>query len=115
MLKEPLLHFVLLGVLIFLVHAIVAEHGPENDEIVLTSAKQQRLVAAFAATWNRAPSEPEFESILEDWIREEIAYRQGNRDEPRQGRHSHPTQAAPEGRATGWRRLCPWLRRKLRS
>lgn len=77
MLKEPLLHFLLLGVLIFVVHALVADHGPENDEIVLTSAKQQRLLASFAATWNRAPTEPEFESILEDWIREELAYRQG--------------------------------------
>ena len=51
--------------------------GPENDEIFLTNAKQQRLVASFAATWNRAPTEPEFQAILEDWIREEIAYRQG--------------------------------------
>lgn len=76
MLKEPLLHFLLLGLLIFVVHELVADHGPEDDEIVLTSAKQQRLVASFAATWNRAPTDPEFESIREDWIREEIAYRQ---------------------------------------
>ena len=76
MLKEPLLHFLLIGLLIFVVHELVADHGPEDDEIVLTSAKQQRLVAAFAATWNRAPTEPEYESILDDWIREEIAYRQ---------------------------------------
>ncbi len=77
MLKEPLLHFLVLGLLIFLVHGLVADHGPEDDEIVLTSAKQERLVAAFKATWNRAPNETEFESILEDWIREELAYRQG--------------------------------------
>ena len=77
MLKEPLLHFLVLGMLIFVAHAVVGDHGPENDEIVLSTAKQQRLVASFAATWNRAPTEPEFEAILEDWIREEIAYRQG--------------------------------------
>ena len=77
MLKEPLLHFLVLGMLIFVAHALVGDHGPENDEIVLSNAKQQRLVASFAATWNRAPREPEFEAILEDWIREEIAYRQG--------------------------------------
>ena len=77
MLKEPLLHFLVLGMLIFVAHALVGDHGPENDEIVLSTAKQQRLVASFAATWNRAPTEPEFEAILEDWIREEIAYRQG--------------------------------------
>lgn len=77
MLKEPLLHFLLIGILIFLAHALVGDHGPADNEIVLTNAKQQRLVAAFAATWNRPPNEAEFESILEDWIREEIAYRQG--------------------------------------
>lgn len=77
MLKEPLLHFLLLGVLIFLAYAFIRDDGPADDEIVLTSAQQQRLVAAFVATWNRPPTQPEYESILEDWIREEIAYRQG--------------------------------------
>ena len=77
MLREPLLHFLLLGVLIFLAYAFIRDDGPADDEIVLTSAQQQRLVAAFDATWNRPPTRPEYESILEDWIREEIAYREG--------------------------------------
>lgn len=77
MLKEPLLHFLLLGAIIFGFYAFVGDDGPDDDEIVLSSAQQQRLVAAFATTWNRPPTQPEYESILEDWIREEIAYREG--------------------------------------
>ena len=77
MLKEPLLHFLLLGILIFGLSAFIGDDGPADDEIHVSSAQQQRLVAAFAATWNRPPTQPEYESILEDWIREEIAYRQG--------------------------------------
>lgn len=77
MLKEPLLHFLLLGALIFLAYAVFGDAGPADDEILITNAQQERLVAGFAATWNRPPTEPEYESILEDWIREEIAYRQG--------------------------------------
>ena len=61
MLREPLLHFLLLGVLIFLAYAFIRDDGPADDEIVLTSAQQQRLVAAFDATWNRPPTQPEYE------------------------------------------------------
>ncbi len=77
MLKEPLLHFLLLGALVFVAYGFIRDGGPAEDEIVLTSAQQQRLAAAFAATWNRPPTQSEYEWILEDWIREEIAYRQG--------------------------------------
>ena len=77
MLKEPLTHFLALGVLIFLAYAYFGDDGPADNEIVLSNAQQQRLVAAFVTIWNRPPTQAEYESILEDWIREEISYREG--------------------------------------
>jgi hypothetical protein len=77
MLKEPLLHFLLLGALIFLTYAVVGDGGPADHDIVLTNAQQQRLLAAFVTIWKRPPTQAEYESILEEWIREEMSYREG--------------------------------------
>ena len=76
LLKEPLLHFLLLGVLIFVAYGFVSSDTPADDEIVVTRAQQERLIDAFSATWKRPPTPPEFKGIVDDWIREEIAYRE---------------------------------------
>jgi hypothetical protein len=76
-LKEPLLHFLVLGAVIFVVYAKVSPSGPADDEIVVTQGQQEHLVTAFSRTWNRPPTPQEFQGIVKDWIREEIAYREG--------------------------------------
>ena len=76
-LKEPLLHFIALGALVFLFYGLVADDGPADDEIVVTSGQQEHLVTAFTRTWQRPPTQSEFTGIVDDWIREEIAYREG--------------------------------------
>ena len=77
LLKEPLLHFLVLGLLIFVAYGVLVRDGPAGDEIVLTRGQQARLLTAFETTWNRPPTPQEFQAIVEDWIREEIAYREG--------------------------------------
>ena len=77
--KEPLLHFMVLGALIFALYSFVGPDQPDDDEIVVTRGKQEHLVTAFTRTWQRPPSQVEFTNIVDDWIREEIAYREGLR------------------------------------
>lgn len=74
--KEPLLHFLLLGVLIFVVYDFASTDAPAEDEIVVSRAQQQRLVDAFSVTWKRPPTQQELQGIVDDWIREEVAYRE---------------------------------------
>ena len=76
-LKEPLLHFLVLGALVFVLYTFIGPEAPSDDEIVVTRGQQERLVTAFARTWQRPPSPTEFNGIVDDWIREEIAYREG--------------------------------------
>jgi len=76
LMKEPLLHFLLLGALIFAAYSFVDSDGPADDEIVVTRGQQARLVAAFQATWKRPPAQPEFDALVDNWIREEIAFRE---------------------------------------
>jgi hypothetical protein len=75
-LTEPLLHFLFLGALIFVVYNAMNPSGPADNEIVVTRGQQEALVMQFTKAWNRPPTASEFEGIIKDWIREEVAYRQ---------------------------------------
>jgi hypothetical protein len=76
-LKEPLLHFLVLGAVIFGAYLKLSPAGPSDSEIVVSRGQQEHLVTAFTRTWNRPPTPQEFQGIVRDWIREEIAYREG--------------------------------------
>ncbi len=74
-LKEPLLHFLILGALIFLVYGWMSnERRP--DEIWISSGQQDNLINTFTRTWQRPPTPAEFKGLLDDYVREEIAYRE---------------------------------------
>jgi hypothetical protein len=78
LLREPLLHFLLLGGVLFV---IFGRGGPEppagGTEIVVTPADIQRIAAGFGATWQRPPSKDELQGAINDYIREEVLYRAG--------------------------------------
>lgn len=76
-LKEPLLHFLLLGALIFFAYGQLAGKGSARDEIFISRGQQENLVNTFARTWQRPPTSEEFKGLLDDYVRLEIAYRQG--------------------------------------
>jgi hypothetical protein len=76
-LKEPLLHFLILGALVFALYGFIGPDAPGDDEIVVTRGHQEHLITAFSRTWQRPPTQIEFTNIVDDWIREEIAYREG--------------------------------------
>ena len=77
--KEPLLHFLVLGAVVFGLYGFVGPDQPADDEILVTRGQQEHLVTAFTRTWKRPPTQVEFRGIVDDWIREEIAYREGLR------------------------------------
>ena len=78
LLREPLVHFLALGLGLFLLFQWVGESGPErNDRIVVTAGDTDRLVYGFQRTWQRPPTANELEGLVEDHIREEILYREG--------------------------------------
>lgn len=76
LLKEPLLHFIVLGAMLFLVDAWRDGAGPESNRIVIGSGQIAYLAAGFERTWTRPPSESELKHMLDEWVREEIAVRE---------------------------------------
>jgi hypothetical protein len=77
--KEPLVHFLVLGALVFALYSYIGPDAPADDEIVISRGQQEHLITAFTRTWQRPPTQAEFTGIVDDWIREEIAYREGQR------------------------------------
>jgi len=77
-LREPLLHFLLLGGAIFAVDALLPATTDETGSttIVITEGRQQQLATAFARTWQRDPTPEEMQSFVEGFVREEIYYRE---------------------------------------
>jgi hypothetical protein len=78
LLKEPLLHFLLLGAGLFLAYSLMPK-GPGNGEprkIVVTQGQIEHLATGFAKTWQRAPTAHELEGLIRDWVREEVYSRE---------------------------------------
>ena len=75
--REPLLHFVLLGALIFGVDAVL--HPPPKDDkvITVTKAMRQSFIDNFDEDKSRTPSDAELQKMIESWVASEILYREG--------------------------------------
>lgn len=88
LLTEPLVHFLLIGALLFLGFSLFQSRDQSMDTtIVVTDNDIKVLMADFERTWQRPPREAELKGLLEEKIREEIAYREGlalglDRDDP---------------------------------
>jgi hypothetical protein len=78
LLREPLLHFLLLGALLFLVYGLLQKNGSAAaaDEIVVSAGQVEHLASGFAKTWQRPPTQAELGGLVDDWVREEIATRE---------------------------------------
>ena len=78
LLREPLIHFLVLGAALFAVYSLVsARDAAPRDAIIVSAGKIEQLAALFARTWQRPPTREELDGLIDDFIREEVAYREG--------------------------------------
>jgi hypothetical protein len=78
LLREPLLQFLALGALLFALHGLVGKRSAEAPEkIVVSASRITNLGDGFARTWRRPPNEQELQGLIEDYIRDEVFYREG--------------------------------------
>lgn len=77
LLQEPLLHFLLLGALIFGIFSVLSR-GRSDDpgKIVVTQGHISSLVTGFTRTWQRQPTKDELDGLIRDHIREQMAVRE---------------------------------------
>jgi parvulin-like peptidyl-prolyl isomerase len=75
-LREPLLHFLLLGGLLFLFFEWRGSGGPTSSRITITPGLVEHLASGFSRTWQRPPTDAELKGLIDDYVKEEIATRE---------------------------------------
>src|SRR5262245_30888229 len=85
--REPLVHFGLLGAALFIVYRLLAPAASDSSSIVISSDQVVSLAEQFRASWQRAPTREELERLIQARVRDEVLYREGlalglDRDDP---------------------------------
>ena len=78
-LREPLLHFLLIGITVFAVYGYThrGRGGVESSrQITLSLDELGQMDLYFESQWHRQPTPAEFQAMLEDKVREEVLYRE---------------------------------------
>jgi hypothetical protein len=80
-LKEPLLHFFLLGLVVFGLHAVLnsgVDTGSRGDPLLveITSADIEWLRSTWNKKMGREPTPRELDGLVASFIREEVLYRE---------------------------------------
>jgi parvulin-like peptidyl-prolyl cis-trans isomerase-like protein len=86
--REPLLHFLVLGAALFALYAWLHRGaGNAPSEIFVSRGQVSSLQAQFERVWQRPATPAELQHLVDNWVREEIFYREGlamglDRDDP---------------------------------
>lgn len=77
-LREPLLHFLMLGAVFFLVYYWLnpSDTSSMSNQINVTQNDIDRFVQIFQKQWNRQPTRQELEGMVQAHLKEEILYRE---------------------------------------
>ena len=82
-LREPLIHFLLIGAVLFAAYGYMqrGRGGVESSkQIQLTVDDLAQLILIFQAQWRRDPTPDEISRLVESKIQEEVLYREGAGD-----------------------------------
>jgi hypothetical protein len=77
LLREPMLHFLLIGIALFAAYQWRAPVDSDGRRIVITQGVVNHLVTQHVAARGREPSSTELNNLIESYIRDEILYRKG--------------------------------------
>ncbi len=78
LIREPLLHFFVLGAGLFAVFAWNNDDALQApDDIVVDASRLDAIRLQFERVWQRPPTPEELQSLVDNWVREEILYREG--------------------------------------
>lgn len=76
-LREPLLHFVVLGGLLFAVDYFIAGRADDPRTIVVDAAVDKQAREVFKSARGREPNEDELYALRRVWLDNEVLYREG--------------------------------------
>ncbi len=77
-LREPLLHFLVIGAAIFVLFGFLGQKDVEEKEraITITAGEIGWLTDTWKKRWNRPPTDKERQGIINQYLRKMILYRE---------------------------------------
>lgn len=76
-LKEPLVHFLFMGLALFVLYQLFSPDAGNNRKITISDATVAMISQRYASVWQRPPTPDELKGLVDTYIREEILYREG--------------------------------------
>lgn len=75
--REPLLHFIVLGVLLFAADHFIVARAQDPRTIIMTTDTDNEIRQLFQSSRSRAPNPDELKALRERWLDNEVLYREG--------------------------------------
>ncbi len=77
-LREPLLHFLLIGAAMFAAYGLMGrpDAAADSNRIVVTAGDVERLASFFQTRRMRAPTPEEMNGLVADFVHEDVIYRE---------------------------------------
>jgi len=78
LLREPLLHFMVIGAAIYLLYGVFAEPALEETDktIVVSAGEIEWMQTSWHKRWNRPPTDKEMYGLIQQYIKETVLYRE---------------------------------------
>jgi hypothetical protein len=77
LLREPLLHFLALGGLLFALDRVLVSRADDPHTIVVGAEVDSEAIETFKASRGRAPNADELRALRQVWLDNEVLYREG--------------------------------------
>jgi len=75
--REPLLHFLAIGLALFLLYGHVSPGDSDSRRIVISQSQLDDMVRQYQSTWTRSPTSAETRRLIDAYVHDEIVYREG--------------------------------------
>lgn len=74
--KEPLFHFLIIGIGIFIINGFFSQGQSSDNEIIITLDDIQRLKTLYAQNWNKEPDQQTLDKLIDQYVESEIYYKE---------------------------------------
>ncbi len=76
LLRDPLLHFLTIGLVLFFVYALINQDTNKRAEIIIDYNDIDNYVAKWKMQWNRPPTQEELGNLVAQDIKQEVFYQE---------------------------------------
>jgi parvulin-like peptidyl-prolyl isomerase len=77
LIREPLLHFMLIGLGLFMLYGLVSPGDSASRTITISQGQVEDLRRQYAALWGGPPTAAQLTALIEAQVRDEVLYREG--------------------------------------